>query len=404
MTTSLGSLQGVFEVLNKSIVRLAIPVALGALVLTACGSDDEGGDGSGGGTTYKIAYQGPLSGDNVALGENMQNGIQLAIKEANESGDYDFTIEYVAADDQGSETQATAAAQSAIDDQDVVAVIGPAFSGPANVAAPLYAQAGMPAVSSSATDPSLTEGGKFATFLRAVPNDNAQGLAMADFLAAQDGVESVMVIDDVTPYGEGLSEVAKAELEAAGLEVLSESVPADTVDYGGAANTVVDSGADALIYAGYYQALAPFATRLSEAGFDGIGISGDGSNDDELINLAGDAVEGWYLTCPCTDASEDEATAAFAETYESEYGNAPGTYSAESYDVANMIIDAIAGLGGDVSRESLYQALAGGEYEGLTKTFSFDENGEFTNTAIFMYQVEGDARTYLGGIEELVGG
>ncbi|ARQ71326.1 branched-chain amino acid ABC transporter substrate-binding protein [Streptomyces marincola] len=399
-----GLAQGVFEVLNKSIVRLAIPVAAGALVLTACGSDDDGGDSGGGGTTYKIAYQGPLSGQNVALGENMEKGVQLAVNEANESGDYDFTVEYVAADDQGAETQATAAAQSAIDDPDVMAVVGPAFSGPANVAAPLYAQAMLPAVSSSATDPTLTEGGKFATFLRAVPNDNAQGLAMADFLAAQDGVEQVMVVDDVTPYGEGLAEVAESELSAAGLSVERQSVPADTVDYGGAARTVTESGVDALIYAGYYEALAPFATRLAEAGYEGIGISGDGSNDDELINLGGGSVEGWYLTCPCTEATENEATAAFAEAYESEFGLPPGTYSAESYDVTNMIIEGIAALGGDVSREALHQHLAENEYEGLTKTFSFDENGEFTNTAIFMYQVEGGARVYLGGIDELVGG
>ncbi len=390
--------------LNKTIVRLAIPVAAGALVLTACGGDDDGGGDGGGGTTYKIAYQGPLSGTNVSLGENMERGVQLAINEANESGDYDFTLEYVAADDQGAETQATAAAQSAIDDQDVMAVVGPAFSGPANVSAPLYAQAMMPAVSSSATDPTLTEGGQFATFLRAVPNDNAQGLAMADFLANEDGVGSVMVIDDVTPYGEGLAEVAESELTAAGIDVERQSVPADTVDYGGAARTVVESGVDALIYAGYYEALGPFATRLQEAGYEGIRVSGDGSNDDEFIALAGAAAEGWYLTCPCTDATENEGTAAFAEAYETEFGRAPGTYSAESYDVTNMIIEAMAELGGDVSRESLYQRLAETEYEGLTKTFAFDENGEFTNTAIFMYQVQDGVRGYLGGIDELVGG
>jgi branched-chain amino acid transport system substrate-binding protein len=377
-------------------------VAVGALVLSGCGSDDDGGDG-GGGTTYKIAYQGPLSGQNVGLGENMERGIQLAIQEANESGEYDFTIEYFQADDGGSETQATAAAQSAIDDPEVVAVIGPAFSGPANVSAPLYGQAGLAAVSTSATNPTLTEQG-FPTFLRAVPNDNAQGTAMADFLAAQDGVESVVVVDDVSPYGEGLADVAEEGLTAAGLDVQRESVPADTVDYANAARTVVESGADALIYAGYYEALAPFATRLQEAGFDGIGISGDGSNDDELINLAGDAVEGWYLTCPCTDATQEEATQSFAERYEAEFGLPAGTYSAESYDVANMIIQQIAGLGGDVSRESLYQALAGAEYEGLTKTFSFDENGEFREQAIFMYQVEGGSIGYVGNVEELAAG
>ncbi|TDC24147.1 branched-chain amino acid ABC transporter substrate-binding protein [Streptomyces sp. 8K308] len=388
--------------LNKSIARFAIPVVAGALVLTACGDD---GGGGGGGTTYKIAYQGPLSGQNVGLGENMQNGIQLAINEANESGDYDFELEYFAADDQGSETQATAAAQSAIDDTDVMAVVGPAFSGPTNVSAPLYGQAGLAAVSTSATNPTLTEQ-DFGTFLRAVPNDNAQGAAMADFLAGTDGVESVVVIDDVSPYGEGLADVAEADLNDAGLSVTRQSVPADTVDYGNAARSVVESGADALIYAGYYEALAPFATRLSEAGYDGIVISGDGSNDDELINLAGGAVEGYYLTCPCTDATQEEGTQAFAERYEAEFGVAPGTYSAESYDAANMIIEQIDALHaeGGVDRQSLYEALAGAEYEGLTKSFSFDENGEFTQQAIFMYQVQDEAIGYVGAVEELVGG
>lgn len=387
--------------LNKSIVRLAIPVAAGALLLTACGSDD--GDGGGGGDTYKIAYQGPLSGQNVALGENMENGVQLAINEANESGEFDFELEYLPADDQGAEGQSTAAAQTAIDDQDVMAVVGPAFSGPTFVAAPLYGQAGLAAVSSSATNPTITEEG-FPTFLRAVPNDNAQGGAMARFLASQDGVESVMVIDDVTPYGEGLADVAMEELAAAGLQAQRESVPSDTVDYGGAARTVTSANVDALIYAGYYEALAPFATRLAEAGFEGIGISGDGSNDDEFVNLAGEASEGWYLTCPCTDATAEEATQDFADRYQEEFGEAPGTYSAESYDVTNMIIQAIAGLDGDVSRQTVYEALAGGEYEGLTKTFSFTDTGEFENESIFLYQVEEGVRGYVGNVDELVGG
>lgn len=389
--------------LKTSIVRLAIPVAIGALVLTACGSDDDGdgGDG-GGGETYKIAFQGPLSGQNVALGENMERGIRLAVNEANESGDYGFVLEYFPTDDRGEEGQATSAAQRAIDDADVMAVIGPAFSGPANVAAPLYGQAGLTAVSSSATNPELTRQG-YETFLRAVPNDSAQGAGMASFLQAQDGIEKVMVIDDVTPYGEGLADVAEEELGSAGIEVQRESVPADTVDYSSAARTVNDSGADALIYAGYYEALGPFAVKLDEIGYDGIRISGDGANDMEFLNLAGDSSEGWYLTCPCTDATAEDATADFVERYEAEFDTAPGTYSAESYDVAMMIVNAMAELGPDISREALHESLATGEYEGLTKTFAFDDTGEFTNQAIFMYQVEGGAIGYLGAIEDLVG-
>ncbi|MGP3970184.1 branched-chain amino acid ABC transporter substrate-binding protein [Streptomyces sp. 6N223] len=391
--------RGFFEVRNKSIVRLAIPVAIaaGASLLAGCGG------GSGG--AIKIAYQGPLSGDNVALGQNMENGIQLAIDEANESGDYDFELEYFPADDGGVEGQATTAAQLAIDDPDVVATIGPAFSGPSEVALPLYSESGLTAMTTSATNPTLTQEG-FETFLRAVPNDNAQGTAMGEFLASRDDVESVMVISDGSPYGEGLSDQAVTTLEDEGLSVQRETVPGAgaTPDYSSAARTVADSGVDALIYAGYYADLGPFITRLGEAGYDGIGISGDGSNDAELVNLAGDASEGWYLTCPCTDATQNEATAQFAERYQEAYDEPPGTYSAESYDATKMIIEAIGELGGDPTREELYDQLAGMTYEGLTKEFAFDDNGEFVNDTIYFYQVDGGAIGYLGETSEVTGG
>jgi len=387
-------------VLNKTIVKLAIPVAIGALALTGCG----GGD-SGSGDTYKIAFQGPLSGDNVQLGQNMENGIKLAIEQANASDDLGFEVEYMPVDDQGLPDKATAAAQKAIDDQDVVAVIGPAFSGPADTAAEVYGAASLVTVSSSATRPDLTTKG-YQTFLRAVPNDSAQGSGMAKFISTELKAKKVVVVDDKTDYGIGLGDVAEKDLKAAGVTVVRQSVPQKTPDYSAAAKNVVKNKPDALIYAGYYQDAGPFAKKLKEAGYDGAAMSGDGTNDAQFIELAGAASDGWYLTCACTDASKEEATKKFATEYEKEYNQAPGTYSAESYDVAKMIIEEIKKLheDGGVEREALLEALRGVKYKGLTKEFSFDDKGEFTNKTVYLYRVKGDAIEYQGNIDELAAG
>lgn len=382
--------------LNKTIVKLAAPLAVGALALTGCG-----GDSGGGGDAYKIAFQGPLSGENVQLGENMENGIKLAIDEANASGEFDFEIEYFPADDQGQPDKATSAAQKAID-AEVVAVIGPAFSGPADTAAEYYADAGIPAVSSSATRPDLTTKG-YDSFLRAVPNDSAQGAGMAKYFKDNTDVESVVVVDDKTDYGVGLADVAEKALTEAGIEAIRQSTPQKTPDYSAAAKKVADTDADGMIYAGYYEDAGPFAKKLDEAGFDGVAMSGDGTNDAQFIKLAGEAANNWKLTCPCTDPTQEEATKKFAADYEKEYNRKPGTYSAESYDVAKMIIDQIAGLKDDVSTETLLEALKGVEYQGLTKEFSFDDKGEFTNQTIYMYEVEDGAIAYVGNIDELAG-
>ncbi|MFD3352882.1 branched-chain amino acid ABC transporter substrate-binding protein [Streptomyces fradiae] len=384
--------------LNKSIVRLAAPLVVGALALTGCSSSGSGDD------TVKIAFQGPLSGDNVALGENEQNGVKLAIDQANAKGDLGFKLEYVASDDQGLPDKATAAAQKVIDDESVVAVVGPAFSGATNTASPLYAEAGLVTVSPSATNPTLTDPkNNFTSLLRGVPNDSMQGAGMATYYAKKLKAKKVYLIDDKTDYGAGLAGVAEKGLKDAGIAVVRKSVPQKTPDYSATAKDVVNSKADALIYAGYYQDAAPFAKKLKEAGYKGAAISGDGTNDMKFIELAGTSSENWFLTCPCTDANVEAGTKKFAVDYQKAFNRAPGTYSAESYDITNMIIEQIRAAKGKVERESLRDALAKATYKGLTKTFSFDENGEFKGTDVYLYQVKGGKIAYQGNINQLAG-
>src|SRR4051794_41881924 len=71
---------------------LAAPLAIAAVVLAACGGSSGGSNGSSGGNkkTYKIALQAPLSGGNQQLGLNIAYGVQLAINQANASGNLPF--------------------------------------------------------------------------------------------------------------------------------------------------------------------------------------------------------------------------------------------------------------------------------------------------------------------------
>lgn len=394
--------------LNKRLMRFAAPFAIGALALTACSSDDSsgggggdaGGGGGGGGGTFKIAYQGPLSGANADLGVNMENGVKLAIDDANESGDYEVTFEYVGTDDRGEPGQATSAAQAVIDDPSVIAVVGPAFSGAANVAAPTFGEAGLTALSPSATGPDLVEQG-FPTFLRGVPNDAEQGAAVAQFFADQ-GVDKAMLIDDLGDYAIGLADVIEENLVDLGIEVQREGLPENTVDHSSIARTVIQSGADAVAYTGYYSQAGPLAVKLNEQGYEGIGLGGDGVRDPEFVNLAGGAADGWFLSCPCRDLNEDEVGRSFAERYEAEYGRAPGTYSPEAYDAAMMIIEAVGELGDTADRSSVYEAVSQGTHEGVAKTLSFEENGEYAGSGVYMYQVEGGEIVSLGNVEELL--
>lgn len=386
--------------LNRRLLRLAVPVAVGALTLAACGSDDgdPGGDGK---KTYTIAFQGPLSGDNAAIGENEANGVKLAVDQANAKGDLPFTLAYAGQDDLGSPEGGPIAAQKSIDDESVMAVVGPAFSGASKASAPLFKDASLAAVSPSATNPDLTKLG-FTSFFRVVPPDDAQGAEAANYISKVLKSKKVYSLNDKSEYGVGLAGVLDKTLKANGTAIVQEGVPV-TKDYSTVAQKVKNSGADAIFYSGYFPELALLTKALKAAGFAGTILSGDGSNDDEFIKQAtAEVAEGVYLFCPCGDANVDPKAKDFAAAYQAKFSKPAGAYSPEAFDAANAIIAAMKTVGAELTREKVLEAVRAVNYTGITKTIKFTQTGEVEGNAIFLYQVKAGKRGVLGVTEDLI--
>jgi len=373
-------------------------MALSALTLAACGGGSSSGSG-GSKTTYAIAYQGPLSGDNAALGINMDNAVNLAVEQANKKGDLPFKLSFEHSDDMGTPDQSPTAAQKLIDNAKVVAVVGPAFSGATKAAEPQYSQANLVSVSPSATNPKLTSLG-FKTFYRVVPPDDAQGAEAAAYMVKSLKSKKIYSIDDKSEYGTGLSGVIEPALKTAGVTFIHDGIP-PTKDYGAEAQKVAGAGVDTVYYSGYFADFALLIKALKGAGFTGNILSGDGSNDDQLVKLAGTQAEGVYLTCPCGDANVDPKAAEFTKAYKAKFNVDPGTYSPESYDAANAIIEAIKSLKGKVTRQAVADAVKGINYVGLTKTIKFESSGEVQGKVIFVYQVKGGKRAIVGTTADL---
>ncbi|MDP3712244.1 MAG: branched-chain amino acid ABC transporter substrate-binding protein [Mycobacteriales bacterium] len=387
--------------LNRRLFRLAVPLAVGALTLAACGDGDSETPGEDGKKSYTIAFQGPLSGDNAAIGENEANGVKLAIKLANEKGDLPFTLKYSGQDDLGSPEGGPTAAQKSIDDAEVMAVVGPAFSGASKASGPLFSDAKLAAVSPSATNPDLTSQG-FTSFFRVVPPDDAQGAEAANYISKTLKAKKVYSLNDKSEYGVGLAGVLDKTLQANGTAIVQEGVPI-TKDYSTVAQKVKNSGADAIFYSGYFPELALLSKALKSAGYAGTILSGDGSNDDEYIKQAtAETAEGVYLFCPCGDANVDPNAKEFAAAYTAEFKKPAGAYSPESFDAANAIIAAMKSVGADLTREKVLEAIRGVDYKGITKQIKFTDKGEVEGKTIFVYQVKAGKRGVLGTTADLI--
>lgn len=398
--------------ISRRMAGVAVPFVVGAVALTACGSSGSSGGNSsgnnsgtsGGKKSYTIACQGPLTGDNAALGINICNGVKLAVDQANSSGSLPFSLKYKGVDDQGSPTTAPAAAASEIGDSSVVAVVGPAFSGATQASEGKFAQAGLLSITASATLPTLTApSNHFTTFYRAVATDTVQGHDAGLFLAKKLKVKKVYSVDDAEVYGQGLAQALDATLKANGVTVVHDSVPAGTKDYSTEASKVKSSGADAVYYSGYYADGGPFAKALHNAAFTGIFMSDDGTRDPKFVQLAGTAANNAYLSCGCLDATKVSAGQSFVSAYTAAFHTAPGTYSPEAYDVTNAVIQAMKGIGADITRAKLVAAAPNIDYKGITKTVQFNTNHELTNSQIFIYQVKNGTIELLGNAAQLAG-
>ena len=211
---------------TSSLAKVAVIGVVGALALSACSNDSKsnngglnnpnpGGSGSSASTnkTYKIGWQGPLSGDNQQLGINEYNGTKLAVEQANAKGDLGFKIVLVESDDVGTSDKAPAAAAKLLQDPAILGVIGPAFSGPTSATGKTYAAADMGLISGSATNATLTSSG-FTTFHRVVPTDGIEGTQAAEWLAKK--FKKVFVVDDTSTYGKGVADVVDKTMRGKG--------------------------------------------------------------------------------------------------------------------------------------------------------------------------------------------
>lgn len=369
--------------------RVAAVAAAAGLTLAACGTTDDGDDtasGDGGDTgsaacDVSLAFFGPQTGPAAGLGQPIIQGAKLAIDQYNAEAECEVGYEVI--DSQGSPDQAPSLATEAAGNDTIIGIVGPAFSGESDAAGPIFAEAGLPTVSPSATNPALADNG-WDTFHRALGNDATQGPAAAAYIQDTVGAESVFVIDDASEYGAGLANIVKEDL--GDLVVGDDTIQVGDTDFSATVTAVTSSEADTVFFGGYYAEAALIASQLRDRGFEGTFVVADGVKDPAYVDGAKDAAEGTIITCPCIPA-DDPAVADFASAYEEEYGEAPGTYAAEAYDAASIFLDGIAE--GIDTREGMLEFINNYDEAGITKQLTFDETGEPSDVAVYAYKVEG---------------
>jgi len=340
----------------------------------------------------KIAYQGPLTGPEAALGINELNGVKFALKKflaANKSANVDPVVYEV--DDQGDPAVAAPIAPKVAAEECVVALVGPAYSGASKVSLPVYLSAGLPIITPSATNPTLPTFGK-SIFHRAVLTDDYQGPALARLVTSKVKNAAVFLVNDASDYAVGLQKTV--DITLAGRVVGKDVTPTGTTDFSATIAKIKKSKANAVFYSGYFSQAAVFVKQLRDSGSKIVFASGDGTLDNQFVKLARKAAEGALLTAPAIPF-ETASPKLAAEMVKA--GWTPGVYTTESFDAANFFLEAIKA--GNTDRASINKYVSTKSSKGLSKTLKFDADGEVSGADVNGFIIKNGKIVLLGAIK-----
>lgn len=341
-----------------------------------------------------VAYALVLSTADETLGIDTRNGIEIAVDDKAQILGHDIQLD--GEDDQCSAEGGQSAAAKLSADPSIVAVIGTSCSSAARVGVPLLSQAGLLIVSPSNTGVDLTLEGEnwHPGYGRTAHADSAQGPPAAQFAYEVAGARKVATIHDGSLYADQLqAEFAKA-FEALGGEIVArEVVDPEQTDFKSVLTSIATSEPDMLYYPIFIKAGSLITRQAKETtGLENITLMGaDGMNSPDVVEGAGDAVEGLFISSPDLAAFAEEYEADFLPKYEEKFGTKPlSIFHAHGYDAFMLIANAIESVAVQLDDGSLViprQALrdafyATKDYKGLTGILTCTPTGDCANPVI----------------------
>jgi branched-chain amino acid transport system substrate-binding protein len=337
--------------------------------------------------TVKIGHAGPLTGSIAHLGKDDENGVHLAIDEANEKkikiGGKVVKFEMMSEDDQADPKMGPTIAQKFVDAK-VAGVVGHLNSGVTIPASAVYNQAGIPMISGSATNPKLTEQG-FKVVFRTVGRDDQQGPAVAAYVADELKAKKVAIADDATAYGEGLANEVEKTLKAAHVQIVAREKTNDkATDFKAILTKMKGKNPDVIFYGGMDATGGPMLKQARELGIKAVFAYGDGACTAEMSKLAGPASEG--MICSQAGIPTQMASKSFQDAFKAKYGEVK-QYAPFFYDAANILIAAMQKA--DSADPAKYlPEVAKISYDGATGHIEFDDKGDRKDAEMTIFQMK----------------
>lgn len=382
----------------KKTIALVLALVM-VFALCACGQKtetDKGGDTAAQGVvidgdTIKIGVFEPATGENGAGGMQEVLGIRYAntVAPTVKIGDKEYNVELVEVDNQSDKTAAVTAAQQLVS-SGVIGVLGSYGSGVSMAGGTVFAEAGVPAIGVTCTNPQVTS--DCDVYFRICFLDPFQGTVLANYAYKELGVDTAYLLGMLgSDYDQGLIYYFTQAFEKLGGKVVAENFPEGNANFVSYINNAKAANAGVIfspVSINYAQLIVEAAAAQK---FEGTILGGDTLDSNMVVEAAkGKDVDVKITTFyqeggnPEFDAGIKEWINANADAKTNNGGNdMVSAVTVMGYDAYFTALEAIKAAGSTAPADIL-AALPGVTYSGVSGEISFNDIGDANRDAAYI--------------------
>ena len=364
-----------------------------ALLFVGCSNDKT--------PVVKIGVYEPASGDNGAGGKQETLGVQYAntVTPTVMIGGTEYKVQLEIVDNESSNDKAVTAASELVS-KGVSVVVGSYGSGVSIAASDTFANADIPAIGITCTNPQVTLGNDH--YFRICFLDPFQGTVLANFaqenFAAKKAYCLAKLGDD---YSVGLVRYFIEAFEALGGEVVFETFPEGTSDFAAYVANAKNQGADVFFSPVSIEAAGLIIEQASTQGMAIPILAGDTWDSNVVLAAAKDTNVQIFVTTFFVEGSQEPQVLKFVDGFRN-YINTNATaktnnggndeisaVSAMGFDVYYVALEALKAAGSTKGAD-VKAALPGISYTGVSGLIEFDATGDAKRDVAYVKQVNNE--------------
>lgn len=322
----------------------------------------------------KIGFINSITGPEAPIGENLTNGVDMAVEDLKKKG---VNVQLIKQDDTGKPQVSMSAMEQLATGDEVAAVVGPYTSATANAVAKLANQYKVPQVVPAAAKEEITRQGYDWVFrLNAPAHQYAQSLLDAALEFGKP--KTIAFIYESTDFGTSVATAGKDYAQKKGLKIVGdEAYQKGAPDYRSTLTKIKAQNPDLVFMVSYVADAILLMRQSREVGLKPQAFLGGGAGFDtaqfesekDISNLVFSVTQ-W--TPESTPGAEE-----FANRYRQKYGKKPTYHAACAYAAMMVVGEASQKAGGD--RTKIQQELKTGKWTGIMGEVDFQDSDGFTN-------------------------